>query len=108
MLPITQWYEPHRIDHFDCLISLVERRASIAHQNIAEQFYLQASGKIEWNCYVCSSKILVNVKNFSGKEVFCAEHKPSLFTNRYKKDLILLRYVNSLFRIIQSRITKNS
>lgn len=107
-LPVTQWYELSKTDYIDCLFSLADRRTRIAHDNIAVEFYLKTSGYIEWNCYVCHCKINVNLKTFTGKSVFCNEHKPKLFNNIYKQDLILLKYVNSLFRVVQSKIIENS
>lgn len=106
--PFRKYYDPHLRDLTEIRKSIIRTVGQWSHKNLSVDIYKETQSDIEWNCYTCRKKIVVDVKHFNTKSVFCDEHKPKILTNEYKRDAILMRYVSSLFTHIRKVITKNS
>lgn len=107
-LPFRIYYDPSLKDMADIRKDIVKTVSYWSHKNLDFEFYKQNQGNIDWKCYICQSKISIDIKNFDNKSIFCDEHKPKIFTNKFKTDPILLRYISSLFSHIRNTISKNS
>lgn len=106
--PFRIYYDERLTNVSDIRMSIVKTVASWSHSDLDVRMYKTDSNLVEWSCFYCRVKTFIDVKKFDGKDMFCDDHKPIRFDDRFKKNPMFLRYINSFFTSIKNKIVENS
>ncbi len=106
--PFRIYYDQRLTQVDDIRKSIVRTVASWSHASLNETVYKMDSNSVEWRCFFCHTKTEIDIKKFDGKDMFCDDHRPQRLDDRFKKNPMFLRYINSFFSSIKTKIIENS
>lgn len=106
--PFRIYYDERLTNVDDIRKSIVQTVASWSHKNLSVDMYLEDSKKVSWRCFYCHTRTEIDIKKFDGKDMFCDDHKPNRLDDRFKKNPMFLRYINSFFTSVKNKIIENS